>query len=100
MIKYTEKKIENECKNILLKHGIYHFKNHGSAFTEPGRPDIVACMNGKFYAIEIKKPGGIISKVQEFTKKKIEKSGGFYHFIDDPEDLKNIIIKELTKKDD
>jgi Holliday junction resolvase len=42
-----------------------------------GTPDILACINGRFVAIEVKRPnGGVVSALQKSKLKKIEQVGG------------------------
>ncbi len=41
-----------------------------------GTPDILACIEGRFVAIEVKAPRGRLSKVQEVQLAKIERAGG------------------------
>lgn len=76
-----EKIEENKIKSWLKDRGFYHFKNHGNIWTEPGRPDIVACIEGRFYGIEVKAPGGRPSDAQLLQGKKIEKSGGVFMIV-------------------
>lgn len=49
----------------------------GSQFTKSGIPDILACVNGYFVAIEVKGPNGKPSELQLHTIKKIREAGGF-----------------------
>jgi len=42
-----------------------------------GIPDILACIDGFFVAIEVKSTKGIVSKLQEINIKKIQKARGF-----------------------
>ena len=61
-----EKAVENKIKKWLKDRNYWFFKVHGSIFQPSGIPDILACINGKFVAIEVKRSeGGIISP---FTK--------------------------------
>lgn len=72
----SEKTIENSIKRYLDSIGAYYIKTHGSLFSKAGVPDIIACINGKYVAIEVKKPGGIVSELQKANIKLIEQSGG------------------------
>lgn len=71
-----EKKIENQIKRYLDSIGAWHIKTHGSMFSKSGTPDIIACINGHFVAIEVKKPGGVVSELQKYHIEQIEESGG------------------------
>lgn len=72
-----EKKVENQIKRYLDKLGAYHVKIHGSAYIPAGTPDILACVNGRFVGIEVKKPnGGVVSALQKLKIKQIKNAGG------------------------
>jgi Holliday junction resolvase len=85
----TEKQLENDIKNYLFKEGIYYFKVHGSKFMTPGIPDIVSCVNGKFLAIEVKRPGAKNqqSDVQKVHERNIVKAGGVYLLADNLQEV-------------
>ena len=69
-----EKAVENKIKKWLKDKGYWYFKVHGSIFQPAGIPDILACINGKFVAIEVKRTkGGIVPPLQ---KAQIEKING------------------------
>lgn len=72
----SEKTIENRIKRYLDSIGAWHIKTHGNIFSKVGTPDIIACVNGHFVAIEVKRPGGVISELQKYHIKAIQKSGG------------------------
>lgn len=72
----SEKTIENRIKRYLDSIGAWYLKVHGSAYQRSGVPDIIACVNGKFVGIEVKKPGGVISALQQANIRLIEQSGG------------------------
>ena len=73
----SEKTIENNIKKFLDSLGAYHVKIHGSAYMPAGTPDLLCCVNGKFVAIEVKKPtGGVVSELQKLKIKQIRNAGG------------------------
>lgn len=72
----SEKRIENQIKQYLDSIGAWHIKTHGNMFSKAGTPDIVACINGTFVAIEVKRPGGIVSKLQKANIRLIHQAGG------------------------
>jgi Holliday junction resolvase len=75
-----EKSVENDIKFYLFSKGIYHFKVHGSKFMEPGISDIIACVDGHFLGIEVKRPGAKNeqSEAQKIHERNLTKSGGTY----------------------
>ena len=56
--------------------GCFCWKGHGGMYGTAGIPDIIACVNGRFIAFEVKTPSGKATKLQEATIKKILKAGG------------------------
>lgn len=72
-----EKTYENKIKRYLKENRCYRVKYHGNYFSENGTPDILACVNGYFLAIEVKADNGKISKLQLVKISEIRKAGGF-----------------------
>ncbi|WP_338998297.1 VRR-NUC domain-containing protein [Fusobacterium animalis] len=72
-----EKQVENQIKKWLEENNHWYFKVHGGPFQKVGVPDIVACIKGKFVAIEVKRPnGGVVSKLQQVQMEQIKACGG------------------------
>ena len=72
----SEKRIENQIKKYLDSIDAWHIKTHGNMFSKAGTPDILACIKGYFVAIEVKRPGGVVSKLQEINIDLINQTGG------------------------
>lgn len=73
-----EKNFENKIKAFLKEQGAWFIKYWaGSKFTKDGVPDILACVNGYFIAIEVKASNGKPSELQKYNVRKINKAGGF-----------------------
>lgn len=49
-----EKKVKDKVKAVLESEGVYFFMPPANGFGRSGVPDIVACVNGLFLAIETK----------------------------------------------
>jgi len=49
-----ESKVKKRVREMLDKLGIYHFMPPANGFGRAGIPDIIACMDGHFIAIECK----------------------------------------------
>lgn len=54
----------------------FAWKTHGGMYGTAGIPDIVACIDGRFYGFEVKQPSGKLTRLQEITLKKIMDAGG------------------------
>lgn len=77
-----EKQFENKIKKYLKEHGAYFLKYWaGAQFTKSGIPDILACVNGYFVAIEVKAQNGKPSELQLYNIGQIRKAGGFAYVV-------------------
>lgn len=56
-----------------------------------GVPDIICCLNGEFYGIEVKKENGVVSKMQHHHLNKISASGGYGFIARSVKDVKAYI---------
>lgn len=73
-----ESRRQRKIKKGLLKAfpSSWWTKIHGGWFQEAGIPDLIGCVEGFFFAFEIKEPDGTISEIQRVTMKDIRKAGG------------------------
>lgn len=63
------------CK-YLDSIGAWYFKPMMSGFGKSGVPDIIVCLNGKFFSIEVKREGKNPTPVQTRRMEEIIKAGG------------------------
>ena len=56
--------------------GCWLLKVHVSEFAAAGTPDILACIEGHFFAFEVKLPGEELTKLQFYTLAQINMAGG------------------------
>lgn len=92
----SEQKIQKEIINEIERNGGYVIKV--VAGTVAGIPDLIACIDGRFLGIEVKKPGNVASPLQLFNIKKIIEAGGIGAVIYNVDELKNILVKNNLKK--
>jgi Holliday junction resolvase len=71
-----EKIYENKIKRYIKDHKGYCVKYFGCNYSTSGTPDILACINGYFLAIEVKAPEGKPSELQLAKIAEIRKAGG------------------------
>lgn len=71
-----EKNFENKVKKFLKERGWWHIKYFANRNTKSGVPDILACVNGCFLAIEVKAENGKPSPLQIWNRTNIQKSEG------------------------
>lgn len=73
----SEKAFENKIKAYLKSIGAYFIKTHGDRFSRIGTPDILACVNGQFVAVEVKAENGRPSELQLHHIEEIKRAGGY-----------------------
>ena len=76
-----EKVFENKIKTYLKSIGAYFIKTHGDRFSKVGTPDILACVNGRFVAVEVKGENGKPSELQLHHIEQIKKAGGVAYIL-------------------
>lgn len=54
----------------------FAWKTHGGMYGTAGIPDIIACVDGRFFAFEVKTASGKATPLQETTIRKILAAGG------------------------
>jgi Holliday junction resolvase len=72
-----EKKVKTKVSKILKENGVYYFYPVTSGYGSSGVPDIVACCNGKFLAIECKFGSNTPTALQSKNISDIRRSGGY-----------------------
>lgn len=91
-----EKNLQDKVIKYLKSKGIYHLNLYGDGMSGKGKPDIIACLNGKFVCFELKVGKNGLQDDQIIHKRRIERSGGLHftpytlaEFIEIVEDLLN-----------
>lgn len=78
-----EKKVKDKVVSILKDKGAYYFFPATHGFGRSGVPDVVACVNGRFLAIECKAGGNKPTALQEREIKAIRAAGGVAIVVDE-----------------
>lgn len=92
----TEKQIENKIKHLLAIRGAYYFKHFGCKFSKAGVPDIIACLNGRFIGIEVKRKDGRLSDLQKIHLDQIKNAGGIGIVARSVEEVENCLNSMIT----
>ena len=75
--KIKEADITRQIRQYLDMQGIFHWKQWQGPMSQPkGVSDIIGIYNGRFLAIEIKKPGGKLTPMQAAFIMKVIAAGG------------------------
>jgi hypothetical protein len=72
---------EKEIVSAILRYlktvpRCFAWKEHGGMYGTAGIPDIIACIDGRFYAFEVKTEIGRTTKLQDAIIRKILACGG------------------------
>lgn len=70
----TEQQLGKKIQVYLKSRGAYVIKT--IATNRAGVPDIIACYGGKYIAIEVKLPKGVVSRLQDAHLQQIKEAGG------------------------
>jgi Holliday junction resolvase len=97
-----ERKVKEKVVTVLKEYGAYYFFPATYGLGRAGVPDIIACYNGFFVAIECKAGKGTTTALQERELHRIRMAGGLALVINETNiDLvhENLeFIKELTNE--
>ena len=105
-----EKDIVAAILRLLKKRPrCFAWKTHGGMYGTAGIPDIIACMGGRFVALEVKQPGGkdgdvtVLevkqpggkpTRLQEITLGKIREAGGIAAVVTSVEEAKQTLVEK------
>ena len=71
-----ERKVKNQCVEMLKEHEAYYFFPAANGLGRAGIPDIIVCLHGYFLAIECKAGKGKTTRLQDRELDNINKAGG------------------------
>ena len=73
-----ETRRQRNIQKLLRKRypGIWLFKSHGSEYQPAGLPDLIGCLNGRLFGLEVKEPGEEPSAIQDEEIADIKAAGG------------------------
>lgn len=85
-----EQDIQTSIMNYISSIGGLPLKfNNIGIYAKAGVSDIIACIKGRFVAIEVKRPGNKPSALQENFINAINSIGGFAFWADNLQDVKD-----------
>ena len=73
-----EKKLQDKAIRYLRERGIYYLNLYGDGMSGKGKPDIIARINGRFVAFELKVGANDMQDDQKIHKARIERSHGLH----------------------
>lgn len=91
-----EAKVKAKVKKILDDIKCYHFSPQTGGYGRSGVPDIIACINGRFVAIECKAGKGQLTELQKYNIGRINVNKGLGIVINEGNiEVLSTTIKEL-----
>ena len=69
----------------------FAWKEHGGMYGSAGIPDVICCLDGRFFAFEVKTSEGRLTKLQEQTIHRIKVAGGHAYVVRSVEDVKAVL---------
>ena len=78
MIK-PEKKLQDNVISYLRERGIYYLNLYGDGRSGKGKPDIIACINGRVCAFELKVGANDLQEDQKIHRLRIQRSRGLHY---------------------
>lgn len=89
-----ERKVKNQCVEMLKEHEAYYFFPAANGLGRAGIPDIIVCLHGYFLAIECKAGKGKTTALQDRELQRIRNAGGVALVINEHnmDELKNVLI--------
>lgn len=87
---------ESDIVKTILRYlktvqNCFFWKEHGGMYGTAGIPNIIACIDGRFYGFEVKTNEGTPTKLQLATIRKINAAGGIAQVVRSVEDVKAVI---------
>ncbi|MFZ5831267.1 MAG: hypothetical protein ACOY3P_14340 [Planctomycetota bacterium] len=92
-----ERHVTAQCTRFLesLKRGgreIWWVKLHGGSMQRAGLPDLLVLLDGKLFAIELKRPGGAPTRLQIATLTAMARAGATAAVVDNVETFKALLV--------
>lgn len=94
--RFWEQMKESDIVKAIMKYlktvpGCFCWKEHGGMYGTAGIPDIIACINGRFFGFEVKTEDGKPTKLQEATIRKILAAGGTALVVRSVDEVRTVI---------
>lgn len=97
MAKKPESRLQQRIRKALEEEvGGWWVKIHGGPFQDAGIPDLIGCVEGRFFALEVKCEDGRVSSIQTVTMDKIRRKGqGVAAVVLTPEEAVDVVRQAL-----
>lgn len=100
MSKKPESRLQKSIQLALVKAypKSFWFKTWGGPFQMIGLPDLIGCVDGKFFGLEVKVPGKKhqLKPIQLYVLKLIRKAGGTGEVVESKKEALDVIRHSLS----
>jgi len=93
----SERRIVGKIAKKLRGNGWFVLKVHGSVYQRPGIPDLMCLKLGFYMWLEVKRPGGKVSLIQEATHDVMRAHGARVAVVDSENRGVNTAEEELSR---
>lgn len=95
-----EHSVEDAIRQRIIELGGYVIKNKANSESGKGKPDLSACLNGKYYGIEVKRNDTNVKTTlpQIHNLQQIAKAGGLAYYSKTPEMFGRLSQMHDTRK--
>lgn len=88
--------LEKDIVTAVIKYmktvpNCFSWKEHGGMYGTAGIPDIISCVNGQFFAFEVKTTTGKTTALQDATLRKILAAGGHAYVVRSAAEVRAIL---------
>lgn len=82
----------------LRERGAKVIKTHGGPFTPTGTPDLIGCVNGRAFVLEVKRPGQRPRRIQEYELEQWRKAGAIAGVVTSVEEALAVVFGEVSNQ--
>ena len=100
MTSKPESRLRTRIAKALRARGWLVVVQHGGLYSQVGVADLLGCARGRFFALEVKMPGGSPAPAQYLFIDTVAKAGGISAIVRSPEAAIAVIEEGLTMADD
>lgn len=86
-----EKTVKAAVQRVLKKRGADCYFVKATSDQASGTPDLLICYQGLFVGMELKRPGGKLSEIQEHRLSQIVRAGGIAAVVSDAEQAEKLL---------
>lgn len=92
----SEARLQRSIQRELRLRGYWVRKTHGSAFSVTGDPDLIAIKAGRVYGLEVKRPGGRVTKIQRHRLAELEAAGAIVGVVTSLEEALDLVSRHAV----